>query len=375
VHQSSNISLTKKENTMITKLKQGDKVAIVSLSSGVLGEKFVAHELKLGEKRLKEMGLVPVFMPNSLKGLDYLSNHPEARAEDLKTAFKDNEIKMVLSAIGGNDSYKTLPYLLSDKTFISNVKKNPKIFMGFSDTTTSHIMFHKLGLNTFYGPAFLTDFAEFESEMLSYTKNAINFLFEPTKNYKIKSSDVWFLDRTDFSPAAVGTLRVKNQETKGYEVLQGSKKVTGELLGGCIDVLGYLLVDGNTDYRMDAEKFDILNKFNIFPTLDDWKDKILFIETSEEKTSPETFKNILLRFKKYGIFDKISGVIVGKPIDEVFYEDYKNILKETFAPYDFPVMINLNFGHSTPRTIIPYGATAELDPTQKTLTILKPTIS
>ena len=47
------------------RLKKGDKVAIVSLSSGILGEKFVVHELDLGVKRLKEFGLEPVFMKNS----------------------------------------------------------------------------------------------------------------------------------------------------------------------------------------------------------------------------------------------------------------------------------------------------------------------
>lgn len=53
------------------KLNKGDKVAIVSLSSGLLGESFVKHELDLGIKRLKEFGLNPVIMDNSLKGLEY----------------------------------------------------------------------------------------------------------------------------------------------------------------------------------------------------------------------------------------------------------------------------------------------------------------
>ena len=56
----------------IFNLKKGDKVAIVSLSSGILGEPFVKHEVELGIKRLKELGLIPVFMKNSLKGI-----HPE----------------------------------------------------------------------------------------------------------------------------------------------------------------------------------------------------------------------------------------------------------------------------------------------------------
>ena len=55
------------------------KLAIVSLSAGVLGEDFVQHELKIGLKRLTELGLEVSFMPNALKGSDYLKRHPEAR--------------------------------------------------------------------------------------------------------------------------------------------------------------------------------------------------------------------------------------------------------------------------------------------------------
>ena len=65
-------------------LQKGDKVAIVSLSRGLLGEPFIAHELELGVKRIKELGLVPVIMPNALKGMEYLEKHPEDRASDLK---------------------------------------------------------------------------------------------------------------------------------------------------------------------------------------------------------------------------------------------------------------------------------------------------
>ena len=48
------------------KLRKGDKVAIVSLSSGMLGEEFCSHNIEIGVKRLKEYGLEPVFMPNLL---------------------------------------------------------------------------------------------------------------------------------------------------------------------------------------------------------------------------------------------------------------------------------------------------------------------
>ena len=70
-------------------LNKGDKVAIVSLSGGMLGEPFCNHDIELGRKRLSEFGLEMVIMPNALKGISYLKSHPEARAQDLKLAFSN----------------------------------------------------------------------------------------------------------------------------------------------------------------------------------------------------------------------------------------------------------------------------------------------
>lgn len=75
------------------KLNNGDKIAVVSLSRGILGMPFCKHELEIGLQRLKDFGLVPILMPNALKDMNYLENHPEAKAADLKTAFIDDSIK------------------------------------------------------------------------------------------------------------------------------------------------------------------------------------------------------------------------------------------------------------------------------------------
>lgn len=72
------------------KLQKGDKVAIVSLSSGILGEPELNLQLNLGIKRLKELGLEPIFMPNSLRGIKYILDNPSKRAADLKMAFEDD---------------------------------------------------------------------------------------------------------------------------------------------------------------------------------------------------------------------------------------------------------------------------------------------
>ena len=86
-------------------------IGIVSLSAGTLGESFVAHELAIGTKRLESMGCKVKFLPNALKGIAYLKAHPEKRAQDLLEAYQDPEIDMILCAIGGDDTYRLLPYL------------------------------------------------------------------------------------------------------------------------------------------------------------------------------------------------------------------------------------------------------------------------
>jgi muramoyltetrapeptide carboxypeptidase LdcA involved in peptidoglycan recycling len=345
-------------------LVKGDKVAIISLSSGMLGEDFAKHELELGLKRVKDFGLVPVLMPNALKGIEYLKNHPEARAQDLKAAFYDKSIKGIICAIGGDDTYRTLPYLLEDKDFINAVQNNPKIFTGFSDTTINHLMFYKLGMETFYGPCFICDLAELDKEMLPYTKKAFLKYFENPEEQCIESSKTWYEERTDFSAAAIGTSRIEHAEKNGYEVLQGSGKVNGRLLGGCLESFYDIL----TKNRYDDEKA-ICEKYGIFPGLDEWKDKILFLETCEEKPKPEEFEKELLILKETGIFDVINGIIVGKPQDEQYYEEYKELYFKIIDNKDLPIMYNVNFGHAFPRCIIPYGIDIEIDLDKKELTL------
>ena len=78
-------------------------IAIVSLSSGIIGEPDVQFEVEIGLRRLEAYGRNVRFMPHARKGLEYVKAHPEKRAEDLLHAFRDPEIDMILCAIGGED--------------------------------------------------------------------------------------------------------------------------------------------------------------------------------------------------------------------------------------------------------------------------------
>lgn len=204
-------------------------IGIVSLSSGIIGEDFVKHEVDLGIQRLKVLGLNPIFLPHSLKGLDFIKDHPEARAEDLIHAFSDDSIDMILCAIGGDDTYRLLPYLFENDQLQKVIKQ--KIFLGFSDTTMNHLMLHKLGIKTFYGQSFLADICELDKEMLAYSLHYFKELIETGRISEIRPSDVWYEERTDFSPTALGTPRVSHTNT-GFDLLQGSAQFEGKILGG-----------------------------------------------------------------------------------------------------------------------------------------------
>ena len=193
-------------------------VAIVSLSSGVLGEDFVQHEVKIGLERLRRFGLEVKFMENALKGLDYLKEHPEKRAEDLLQAFSDDSIDMILCAIGGEDTYRLLPYLFEEGQLEKVVKQ--KIFLGFSDTTMNHLMLHKLGIKSFYGQAFLPDICELEEEMLPYSEKYFLELIQSGSIRSLEPSPVWYEERRDFGPKAIGTKRISH-DNEGFLLLQG----------------------------------------------------------------------------------------------------------------------------------------------------------
>lgn len=116
----------------------------------------------------------------------------------------------------------------------------------------------------------------------------------------------------------------------------------------------------------------IYDNYQIFPTLEERKGKILFIETSEEKSTPEFYAQMLKLFKEKGIFDQINGILVGKPQNENSYEEYKQVLREVIDDPDLSILYNVNFGHAYPRCILPYGAAISYDHKQQAISFTEP---
>jgi muramoyltetrapeptide carboxypeptidase LdcA involved in peptidoglycan recycling len=328
-------------------------IGIVSLSSGIIGEEFVQFEVEIGLRRLREYGLTVKFMPNALRGIDYIRAHPEKRAEDLLQAFRDPEIDMILCANGGDDTFRLLPYLFDHDELREAVSQ--KVFLGFSDTTINHFMLHKVGLNTFYGQSFLADVCELGPEMLPYSRRYFEELISTGGIREIVPSEIWYGERESFTPDQAGK-ELTSHPDHGFELLQGPAVFSGKILGGCIDSM-YDFFNG----ELYADMPLLCEKYRLFPALEDWRGRILLLESSEEKMPPEKYRMALEYLKKKGVFDVVSGILVGKPMDETYAEEYKRHLIDVIGNPQLPVVCNINIGHATPRCIIPFGVEAVVD--------------
>lgn len=337
------------------KLSPGDKVATVSLSWGGAGEPSLHWRYQQGVKRLETIfGLEVVPMPNSLKGQAYVAEHPEARAEDLMTAFQDPGIKGIISNIGGDDSIRLLPYI-----DFNIIHQNPKVFMGFSDTTIAHLFCLHAGLSSFYGPAIMTDFAE-NVAMDIYTVNAIqSMLFQAEAVGSIPAPEKWTSEFLEWDIVNKNTAR-KMYPNQGYELLQGNGIAQGRLIGGCIEVL------------------EFAKGTKIWPQQDTWQDSILFFETSEEQTNPELIKRWLRNYAAQGILNQANGIIFAKPYGEVHYEAYKEVILSVLTENrltDLPVLYGVSFGHTEPKTPVPYGRLAQIDCQQVSFSIIEAAVT
>ncbi len=322
-------------------LKAGDKVATVSLSWGGAGDKEIRWRYEQGKERLQTVfGLEVVEMAYTLAGSEYIYRHPEKRAEDLMKAFADPEIKGIIACIGGIESIRLLPFI--DYELIYH---NPKIFIGYSDSTITHMICYKAGISSIYGPTLLVDFAENVS-MNPYTVEYIKrTLFSKDPVGVIEPAREWTSEYLPWLITNKNTAR-RLQSNTGYELLQGQGKVRGRLLGGCLEV------------------FDMLRGTELFPEAEEFEEVILFLETSEDKP-PVWYMEVALRILGVkGILEKLNGMIFGKPQDEAFFIEYNEVIKKVLAEYhreDLPVVVNMSFGHTEPKFCLPYGALVEID--------------
>ena len=286
------------------KLNLGDTIGVCAPSNPVIGENI--EELNLAKKIIENSGFKVKFSKNIFSNTNGYSATAMEKSEDLNDLLRDNEVKMIWCAKGGENSNSLFEYINYNL-----IKENPKIICGFSDITSlTNIITQKTGLVTFSG----TNFKTIATDETDYS------FIEILKRFVEKSLE----------------LGTKNDKFLNLK----SGKAEGILIGGNLSLIKNLTC----------------GKFSI-----DFLDKILFIEELGFESSPASVSRDLYFMKQNGVFDKIKGLWIGNYEHESGISLEKIILDTIGNEYDFPIIKSNNLGHIYTKTVIPIVTKAIID--------------
>ena len=257
--------------------------------------------------RLEQQGcLIHNYYDPSKKFLRF-GGTDEGRLAQLNAATADPDVQVVMAVRGSYGITRLLPHIDFDAMAASG-----KIFVGYSDVTALHMaLMAKTGAISYAGPMFATDFGA--QEPVDFTlDNFWQCLAGPTHT---------------ISETASGNPRLK---------------LSGTIWGGNLAMLVSLL---GTEY---------------FPQIDNG---ILFIEDINEH--PYRVERMLLQLMQAGVLARQQAVIMGDfsnyrlaPLDNGY--DFDVMLAYLRATLPLPILTGLQFGHTSKRVTIPFGAQASL---------------
>lgn len=330
----------------LTKLSKGDKVAILSPSFAAPG--MFPSVYKLGLERIQNVfGLVPVEYPTTAK----LGASAEERSVDLVKAFEDPEIKAVIASIGGDDQI-TYVKNLPPEPFVNN----PKPFFGYSDNSHLCNFLFLNGISSYYGGSLFTQYA-MQGEMDEYTIKYIKHALFETGEFELVPSDTYKDQGLDWSDDSLLTCMRPSWPNEGF-IWDGTKDAEGVLWGGCVESIDEILRHGVA-----------------IPTLAQFGEIILMLETSEELPSADYVYRVFRALGERGILGSVRGVLMGrakawefdKPNTleqkDLYRQAQREMVLKAVRTYnqDIPIIQNMNFGHTDPQIPMPYGNKLRID--------------
>jgi muramoyltetrapeptide carboxypeptidase len=309
------------------------------------------HRLRNGVRYLVSLGFRVNVGRNALKQRGYVSDTAENRVADIHDMFRDPEVRAIVATIGGDHSCHLLPLL-----DFGLIGRNPTILMGFSDITVLNVsIWQKTGLVTFNGPALLTDFAEYPRTFEYTEKSFLTTLCSEEPVGRIQPSAWWTEEFLDWRIKEDLKRPRKRQVSPGWSWLRPGR-AEGVLVGGCLESLQHLR---GTQYWPDLAG------------------KILFLETSEGKPSPATVDAILMDYENMGVLNQLSGLLFGRPMrySDTEKEELRSVIIERTCGYAFPVVADMDFGHTAPQFILPIGCAARIDSSNESFELLEAAVS
>ena len=324
------------------KIRKGDAVGFISPSAGLAP--LAMHRIKKAREAIESLGYRVKLAENSLKNKGYVSTTIEDRVSDIHEMFADPEVKMIMCTIGGNHSNQIIKYLNYNL-----IKKNPKIFVGYSDITVLHFALQsQANLATYYGPCAMTQFGE-NPKVFDYTVKYFNYQISKKyakKNYKVRASSTWTEEVLNWFNKDDLKRPRKMKVNTGYKWLIPGK-AKGALWGGSIPSINHL---AGTKYWLNP------------------KNKIFFLDIPEGETVGKGLNianvdSFLADLDNLGVFNVIKGLIIGRPYhyDNENYKQFKKIIKGYLKNKKCPILYNTNIGHTDPIITLRYGSVVELD--------------
>ncbi|MBT4446326.1 LD-carboxypeptidase [archaeon] len=309
------------------KLKPGDGVRILTPARS-LKLHWINQELQDEViRKLESLGLVVSFGKNVNVKDDFSSSSIQERVDDLHAAFSDPSVKLILTVIGGFNSNQLLKYLDYDL-----IKKNPKIFCGFSDITAlGNAIYAKTGLITYSGPQF---FSFGEKKGFDYSLEYFQKCLMSEKSFEIVASKKWSED-----------LWTKDQQNRNFVKNDGFWVINeGEAEG--------IIIGGNQC------TLNLLQGTEFMPEI---KGSILFLEDDYE-AHVATFDRDLQSLIHLPNFSEVKGIVIGR------FQSASNVTKNLLTQLikskkeldNIPVIANVDFGHTNPLITFPIGGTAKL---------------
>lgn len=327
---------------LIAKLKYGDSIGIFSPSSPITSS--CPERFERSKKYLQEKGLKIIEGCLTGKSDYYRSGNIKERAEELNNLIRNPEVKCIMSTIGGMNSNSLLPYI--DYEAFS---RDPKIVIGYSDATAILLaLYAQTGISTYYGPAFVASFGElppFVDDTFKYFKEIIMDKIELP--YIFETPEYWTDEFIDWKTQD----RAKEQRANQWlTVYNGIAR--GRVVGGNLNTIEGIW---GSKYMPEIKEGDIL-----------------FIEDSLKDIT--TIERSFSLLKINGIFDKISGIILGK---HELFDDLNTgrkpyeVLLEVLGDKELPFIADFDCCHTHPMFTLPIGCEIELNATEKKISIMK----
>jgi len=312
------------------RLKEGDIIGVVAPSNSA--SLIDPRIWEIGIRRIESKGFNLRFGRNIREVHGHTAGTVHQRLEDLMGMFEDPDVGAVMTVFGGFNSHQLLHYIDYE-----TITDNPKVFIGFSDITALNCaLLSRSGLVNFSGPAFIT-FCQ--PDLPDYTERYFDEIVMKGGRSTITPSEKWAEDAWWREPVNLGEREWR--PNPGWGVFRGGT-ASGPAVGGNVSTI--MLLAG-TEYWPDMEGC------------------ILFLDEDGTET-PHTIDRYLTQLRHLGVYDRISGLVIGRFPSEVGFKEgdsLEMILEEAMRGYDFPVVTGVDFSHTDPIITIPMGVRVYLD--------------